>query len=912
MHLKTLVILFFTVLLLPLPMFGQGETSNWYFGNGAGIGFNNDGSTRTLTDGRLNTFEGCASISDAFGDLLFYTDGITVYDRNHNIMENGTGLYGDPSSTQSALIVPKPEDPRIFFIFTVDTSIAENDPDFGLNYSVVDISLNDGNGAIIEKNSNLLPDCSEKITAVLKDCFDQSVWVITLATDDLPTLVDSEVSFFQTYHAFEINTTGVVKESVKSKFEDLRITDPRGYLKLSADGTKIASANSSSGLYIYDFDAKTGLLSNQEMLNITSANKSAYGIEFSPNQKYLYAHTSNNFGASETEGHSSSLIQFDLAAENISDSQMVLDTREIYRGALQLGQNGKIYRTIAKNYFNGTPYLGVIHNPNMQGNAANYEHNAVFLNGNNATQGLPPFVQSFFDQIGLIKNDDGTRSNSLAICSGETFTLEADFIPGAVYNWEKDDIPIDNPSNSYHIETSEMIDSGRYRLEIIPPDPSECPIIGDGFIEVRPIPAASNTTLMQCDIDGNDPNDGITAFNLEQVILTDDYTFSFFESMEDMDSNNPISNPVGYTNTRPFNQTIYYTVIDSFGCENSGDIALEVIPGGMGSTMQNLLYTCDENPDDELLLGTFDLETFGSTNFSGFDWVFYASPRDASLEENPLPNTYISEPATIYVRLENNNQCQGIEQLELIVNPSPIFKFEETFLLCTDGPPLTLNAPLGFDTYKWIKKEGDSETIVSTDQSVPISMLGNYSIELGYEYHINGEILSCATRKEFIVNPSNKAIINDILIEDISDNNVVEILVSGDGDYEFSLNGVDYQDANTFVNVLAGFITVYVRDKNGCGISEELISIIGYPKFFTPNGDGVNDSWQILGVNEQFQTNTSISIYDRYGKLIVVIGPESPGWDGTYNNRFLPSSDYWFKVELEDGREFKGHFALKK
>ena len=135
--------------------FGQGETSNWYFGHEAGIRFNPDGSVTPLDNGMIRTFEGCATISDAFGDLLFYTDGITVYDRTHTIMLNGRSLHGDASSTQSAIIVPNPVDPDLYYIFTVDTKVFENDPDFGLNYSVVDMSLNNGNGEVIEKKCSV-------------------------------------------------------------------------------------------------------------------------------------------------------------------------------------------------------------------------------------------------------------------------------------------------------------------------------------------------------------------------------------------------------------------------------------------------------------------------------------------------------------------------------------------------------------------------------------------------------------------------------------------------------------------------------------------------------------------------------------------------------------------------------------
>ncbi|MEX0315340.1 MAG: hypothetical protein AB3N18_14280, partial [Allomuricauda sp.] len=417
-----------TILVLCLSsysLFAQGETANWYFGNGAGISFNNDGTVTPLNNGRINTFEGCASISDASGNLILYTDGIRVYNRNHVVMQNGTGLYGDPSSTQSAIIVEKPNDPNILYIFTVDTSTFEGDPDFGLNYSTVDLTLDNGNGAIVNKNVSLLEDCSEKISAVVKNCFDKSIWVVALGKEN------TGAAPFDTYYAFEVAPSGVNTTPVKSTFANLQVVDPRGYLKFSADGSTLASANSASGLYLYNFDVNTGVLSNQQQLLVSAPNKFPYGIEFSPNQRFLYAHTSNNAPAGEVGVHSSSLLQYDLTATNISASEIEIDRRSIYRGALQLGQNGKIYRTIAENYLNGTPYLGVIDNPNELGNAANYRHNAVFLNGRNATQGLPPFIQSFFDRVDIIKNADGSTGSSLALCEGDQFTLEAENIPNA-------------------------------------------------------------------------------------------------------------------------------------------------------------------------------------------------------------------------------------------------------------------------------------------------------------------------------------------------------------------------------------------------------------------------------------------------------------------------------------------------
>ena len=121
-----------------------------------------------------------------------------------------------------------------------------------------------------------------------------------------------------------------------------------------------------------------------------------------------------------------------------------------------------------------------------------------------------------------------------------------------------------------------------------------------------------------------------------------------------------------------------------------------------------------------------------------------------------------------------------------------------------------------------------------------------------------------------------------------------------------------HQDSNVFEDISPGLYTVYVRDKNDCGITDELVSVIGFPKFFTPNNDGTNDFWQVRGINNQFQANSLIFIFDRYGKLLTKLNPLSSGWDGTYNGANMPASDYWFKVELEDGRTFTSHFSLKR
>jgi gliding motility-associated-like protein len=110
--------------------------------------------------------------------------------------------------------------------------------------------------------------------------------------------------------------------------------------------------------------------------------------------------------------------------------------------------------------------------------------------------------------------------------------------------------------------------------------------------------------------------------------------------------------------------------------------------------------------------------------------------------------------------------------------------------------------------------------------------------------------------------------------------------------------------------LLPGIYTLYIRDKNGCGTSQIEFSILGHMKFFSPNGDGINDSWNILGVRQNFQPNTRVYVYDRTGKLLLDLDPFGPGWDGTYNGKILPQDDYWFRVYFDNGKERKGHFSL--
>jgi len=424
-----------------------------------------------------------------------------------------------------------------------------------------------------------------------------------------------------------------------------------------------------------------------------------------------------------------------------------------------------------------------------------------------------------------------------------------------------------------------------------------------------PIPEVAQS--VQCDVD-SDSTDGIAMFNLTQVFIgVPDLEFYFYRTLEDLNNDIPIVGPASFTNTIAQEQTIYYKAISN-SCENTGSLQLLALPVVDLIGSQSTIIACDTDPEDIILQGDFDLDTFRRENYTDLDIAFYSSLDDATLENSPLPDIYNSSDTIIYVRLENDNQCQGIEALELIVNPLPVVELEKTYQVCTDGEPLTIDAPSGFDSYTWYRDSGSNLEEFGNTQTIAINQNGNFRLVVGKLFESNSESTTCISGTNFEVLPSSLAVFEDIIIEDLSENNSIEIKVLGEGDYEFSIDGSTYQDEPIFENLEAGFYTILVQDKKGCGTSEKEIAIIGFPEFFTPNGDGTNDTWQIIGASNNNLEQASISIFDRYGKLLAQINTSGKGWDGTLNNNLLPEADYWFKFERMTGTEFRGHFTLKR
>ena len=434
-------------------------------------------------------------------------------------------------------------------------------------------------------------------------------------------------------------------------------------------------------------------------------------------------------------------------------------------------------------------------------------------------------------------------------------------------------------------------------------------------LEVVPLNIPPLIPLLQCDVEQSNSTDGITAFNLNEAFIDfiefDNLEFQLFETVIDRDTNQPITNTIGYRNQTPFNQTIFFRVVNNdVGCEAIGEITLSVQPTTVSLNPQSPFFACDDNPLDQALIGTFDLEEIRATNYPNLDVNFYSSLDELTLEQNPLSGLFSTEDTTLFVRIENSNQCQGVESFDLSINPNPNFSLQSEFFLCTDNPSLEIDGPPNLDGYMWIRENPD--TIISQNQNVTITEVGSYRLEASMNFETGNDIQQCTTTANFEVLPSSAAIIQNIEINELTGNNNILIEVVGSGDYEYSINNVDFQDEPLFENIQPGVITVFVRDKNGCATVSQEISVIDYPRFFSPNGDEINDYWQLIGLRESSPTPLRVFIFDRFGKPLANFGPTDLGWDGNFNGRPLPSSDYWFLLLFDDGRRFNGHFTLKR
>ncbi|UII78333.1 T9SS type B sorting domain-containing protein [Flagellimonas sp. CMM7] len=320
------------------------------------------------------------------------------------------------------------------------------------------------------------------------------------------------------------------------------------------------------------------------------------------------------------------------------------------------------------------------------------------------------------------------------------------------------------------------------------------------------------------------------------------------------------------------------------------------------------IFSCEDIQGTGLssTFDTSDIESIVLGEQTGLEVSFFnvdGTPLPSPLS-NPFQNT-VPYRQTILVRVtsKKNLDCFSETSFELVVNAPLEIDLKEKYHLCDPETALTLSVNPTMDFWEWRNEAG---IVLSNSYLVDLTNGGNYSLTV--EKKENG--LLCEKTFSFSVEQPKIPKIDEISINDFSSSNTVEVLASAEEAIEYSIDGLHYQNSNLFLDVLGGAYTMHVRNINGCGTTTKNFFILDYPKFFTPNNDGVNDYWHIKGI-EGF-SNVTVQIFDRYGKLLKQLTSGHLGWDGTLNGRKLPSSDYWFVLKLQNGRTIKNHFTLKR
>lgn len=506
------------------------------------------------------------------------------------------------------------------------------------------------------------------------------------------------------------------------------------------------------------------------------------------------------------------------------------------------------------------------------------------------------FLKGGSFSVGTDLGPDRLIATNNPICYGDTYTLDATESGTNSYKWFKDGAEIFGETNPIYTVTA----PGIYKVEITI-NSTTCIATGEVTIEYVGAPTTP-VTLVQCD----DDNDGIATFNLTHLdtvitqVNTQVNTISYYENLSDAQNQlNQIANSTAYQSATA-NQLIA-RVSNVFGCLSYVVVNLQIANNPLPNVNP---IVCDED-------GTFDGITAIDLDQevtpiilnglpAGLLVEYYSNSNDAVLQTNPLPNPFtntIANAQILFARIVNGPDCYGIipVPLQIVAFNPPNFEHEDLHLC--DSESLFIGVANGFSSYLW--------NTLETTSTISINTIGDYNVTVTNS-------VGCEATKTFSVTASSPPIITSIDINDFSgSNNTVQINVTGNGNYEYSLNGFYFQDSALFTNVPADEYFVIVRDKNGCNPeANDHIYVLDYPKYFTPNGDGIHDNWEIK--NLRFYPNATIYIFDRFGKLIYNFNPNKDGWNGDLNQYKLLSDDYWFVINLGNGRNIKGHFAMKR
>ncbi|NNE32636.1 MAG: T9SS type B sorting domain-containing protein [Winogradskyella sp.] len=435
-------------------------------------------------------------------------------------------------------------------------------------------------------------------------------------------------------------------------------------------------------------------------------------------------------------------------------------------------------------------------------------------------------------------------------------------------------------------------------------------------------PDMNPIVYQQCDdnmeTDGDPSNDSVQ-FDLttQDVAVLDgqnpaNYQATYFATEVDATLNvNPL--PTLYENVA--NPQVIYARVDN---NTFGVVAIALDLAALGTTGLDLdangtIDTYDTDADNVFDLVDVDGDGLSDAIDTDGDGIIEFVDIDGDGQGDPVDLDNDGD----FDNLEDGSECFAVAEVTLQVNPLPEFNLEDRYTLCVNTNGTEILAPLVIDTelseadysFEW-RFNG----VVLPGETGPTLMPTEGGM---YQVIVTDNTTGCVNDLDVglteVIESEPPSLEVNVLTQAFAENHVIEAIATGIGQYEYSLDGGPWQDQTLFNNVSPGEHTITARDKNGCGEVEEDVFVLDYPLYFTPNGDGTHDTWNIQNIG----SSAKIYIFDRYGKLLKQLSPTGLGWDGTFNGNEMPTSDYWFTVEYDEPltnqrKTLKAHFTLKR
>jgi gliding motility-associated-like protein len=695
------------------------QAYNWHFGVRAGLNFNTTPPT-AITNSQIapqlndpndplsvGYIEGTGAISDVDGNLLFYTNGVRVWNANNQVMPNGFGLLAHSDPTQTGLIVPVPGQPGHYYIFYVSYIETGLESIINLYYSEVDMTLDNGLGDVTSnKNVLLAVDVMEKFSTVYHADKEQ-VWLVA------HTRLSNE------FKSFLISEAGI---NASPRVSNTGFIDPNGgagvgQMKISPDGTKIATSTPIFGpdknIELYSFNNITGEIALEATINADYFDNmgdivGAYGLEFSPNNKFLYA----------SALFTGKVHQFDVSLEDEQAIQnsgiMIGQSTHTTNFNLQAAPDGKIYVAHGSAGPDINPYVGsestlsVINYPNNAGVASGFEEAAVDLVDGRNDLSIPSFIQSYF-QSGILYEGGN--------CPTQNVTFSTIRIPGIEsIAWNFGDTASGAANTSTDLEPAHAFTAGgTYTVTaVITSNGAQQTATTTLIILPAPLAVAPQGTIITQCADAN----GSATFNLNQLNNTilggqdaNAFTIAYYANEADLQSDTPVANAATFTTT---GQELFARVINNAtGCFKNISFTLVVNPLPLATAPASIEACVNTTGEAVFNLTQQDAVILGNQDPFQFTVTYYASLQDVQ-NNNPVSTatTFTSSGQTVYAVVTNTaTGCTVVTQFDVVPLALPVITNNLEYTGCSpfNLPAITAQQGQGL-TFTFYADEQDAAT----------------------------------------------------------------------------------------------------------------------------------------------------------------------------------------------------------